>query len=111
MKKNKTTKNDIVDQIYKEFKESGNSAYERQKILEVMDKVLDQIKESLERGETIELRGFGTFMPKLRKGREIVINPKTGERVNKVEPHYVAVFKAGQSLKENLSKLQVIDEE
>ena len=43
--------------------------------------ILDEIKNSLKRGERVELRGFGIFSSKIQKAR-ISRNPKTGEKVN-----------------------------
>ena len=60
-------------------------------------------------GSTIELRGFGTFEPRLRKGREKARNPKTGEIVS-MAPHYVAAFRAGKDLKQALYSLEIKDE-
>jgi integration host factor subunit beta len=42
---------------------------------------LDEIKNSLKRGERVELRGFGVFSTNIQKPR-ISRNPKTGEKVN-----------------------------
>ena len=50
---------------------------------------------------TAELRGFGTFEVRIRKGKEKARNPKTGEIVS-VDQHGVAVFRAGRELKEEL---------
>lgn len=94
----KITKADIVDSIYSKGK------CERQDVVFVIDSFLQELKESLEEGSTIELRGFGTFEPRLRKGKKSARNPKTGETVT-VEPHYIAAFRAGQSLKDNLWNL------
>jgi len=94
----KVTKNDLVESIYK------NTDCERQDVQTVVDQLLVHLKASLEKGATIELRGFGTFEPRLRKGRACARNPKTGETLS-VEPHFIAAFRAGQSLKENLWKL------
>ena len=46
--------------------------------------ILQEIKQSLKRGERVELRGFGVFSTKLQKAR-ISRNPKTGEKVNTPE--------------------------
>ncbi|MBR5646031.1 MAG: integration host factor subunit beta [Treponema sp.] len=97
----KKTKNDLIDSIYRK------NSYERQEILAIVDEFLMEVKGCLEQGDTIELRGFGTFEPRLRNGRKIARNPKTGETLS-VKPHYVAAFRAGQVLKEKLWKL--IDE-
>jgi len=43
--------------------------------------VLIEIKETLKRGERVELRGFGVFSTNIQKAR-ISRNPKTGEKVN-----------------------------
>jgi len=42
---------------------------------------LNEIKESLKRGERVELRGFGIWSTHLQKAR-ISRNPKTGEKVH-----------------------------
>lgn len=96
---NKITKNIIIDNIY------NHTTYDKQDIQAIIDYFVQEVKKSLENGDTIELRGFGTFEPRLRKGREVARNPKTGELLS-VEPHYVAAFRAGQSLKENLWNLK-----
>ncbi len=43
--------------------------------------ILKEIKETLKRGERVELRGFGVFSTNLQKAR-ISRNPKTQEKVN-----------------------------
>ena len=46
--------------------------------------ILNEIKETLKRGERVELRGFGVFSSNIQKAR-ISRNPKTGEKVNTPE--------------------------
>jgi len=43
--------------------------------------ILKEIKNTLKRGERVELRGFGVFSSKTQKAR-ISRNPKTGEKIN-----------------------------
>ena len=50
----------------------------------VMTVVLNEIKQSLKRGDRVELRGFGMFSTNIQKAR-ISRNPKTGEKVNTPE--------------------------
>ncbi len=100
----KVTKNELVDAIYK------STDMEKKEIAKVIDLFLQNAREALEKGNTIELRGFGTFEPRLRKGRSLARNPKTGEKLS-VESHYVAAFRAGQQLKNNLWKLNKKDDE
>jgi len=45
------------------------------------DIVLNEIKQALNRGDRVELRGFGIFFTNTQKAR-ISRNPKTGEKVN-----------------------------
>ena len=98
MSENKITKSDLVDAVYK------STNLEKQVIQKVIDSFLLHTRESMENGAAIELRGFGTFEVRLRKGRAAARNPKTGEKLS-VEPHYVAAFRAGQVLKEKLWNL------
>ena len=44
--------------------------------------ILEEIKYSLNKGERVELRGFGTWSTHTQKAR-VSRNPKTGEKVNK----------------------------
>ena len=46
--------------------------------------VLNEIKQTLKRGDRVELRGFGIFSTSIQKAR-ISRNPKTGEKVNSPE--------------------------
>tara|TARA_A100000164_G_C21578777_1_gene617516 strand:- start:317 stop:607 length:291 start_codon:yes stop_codon:yes gene_type:complete len=45
------------------------------------DIILKEIKNTLKRGERVELRGFGIFSTRIQNAR-ISRNPKTGEKVN-----------------------------
>jgi DNA-binding protein HU-beta len=47
---------------------------------QAVDALFHSMKEALERGERIELRGFGVFVVKPRK-RGVGRNPRTGEEV------------------------------
>ena len=73
MSADKITKNDLVEAVY----QSTNC--ERRIVQSVIESFLSNVKVSLEKGKTIELRGFGTFEARLRKGRLKARNPKTGE--------------------------------
>ena len=64
----------------------------------IVDTLLDGMKESLEKGQRIEIRGFGSFVVRNYggyKGR----NPKTGQIVD-VPPKKLPFFKVGKELKE-----------
>ena len=93
MQKKKLTKADIIDRIYE------NARINRKDIHKIIDTVFQEIKSALNEDKIVELRGFGTFEIKLRKGREKARNPKTGD-VFPVQNHGVPVFRPGQELKQ-----------
>ena len=102
MSSRKVTKYDLVEAVYQ------NTKCEKRVVQDDIENLLVQLKDSLKDGNTIELRGFGTFEPRLRRGRAKARNPKTGEQLS-VAPHYVAAFRAGQELKKSLWSLPVRD--
>ena len=63
--------------------------------------ILKEIKQTLKRGERVELRGFGIFSTKTQKAR-ISRNPKTGEKVNTPEKKTIS-FKMGKDLFKKLN--------
>jgi len=68
----------------------------------IVETVFRSIIAALQRGEKIELRGFGSFRLRQReprKGR----NPKTGDKVD-VPPKKVPYFKPGKELKELINR-------
>ena len=70
----------------------------------VVDTVFDSMRESLKKGEGIEIRGFGSFVVRnygAYKGR----NPKTGKIVD-VRPKKLPHFKVGRELKGMVNHLQ-----
>jgi integration host factor subunit beta len=87
------TKADIVDALY------DNTGMERKEIRKAIDLFFSEIKSALMRREVIELRGFGTFELKVRKGRSRARNPKTGETIT-VRPHGIVCFRPGRELKQ-----------
>ncbi|MDA8155196.1 MAG: integration host factor subunit beta [Actinomycetota bacterium] len=67
----------------------------------IIDTVFDSMKDSLSKGEKIEIRGFGNFRLRARKPRK-ARNPKTGESVD--VPQKVALhFKMGKALRESIN--------
>ncbi len=69
-------------------------------VKKVVQRTLDLIIEALVKGEKVELRNFGVFKVKSRKGR-MGRNPRTGVTVP-VPPRKVAVFKPGMEMKKQL---------
>ena len=100
MSSKKVTKYDLVESVYQ------NTKCEKRVVQDIVENLLSELKDALKEGATIELRGFGTFEPRLRKGRSRARNPKTGEQLS-VAPHYVAAFRSGKELKNALWNLPV----
>ena len=86
------TKADLVERVAHEAEMTKKDA---EQLVEI---VFDSITESLNKGEKIELRGFGSFRVRernSRKGR----NPKTGTGVS-VPAKKVPYFKPGKEIKD-----------
>jgi DNA-binding protein HU-beta len=61
-----------------------------------VDAIFDAMRTSMQRGERIELRGFGVFQVKPRK-RGIGRNPRTGQEV-RIPPGRTIRFRPGKEL-------------
>ena len=69
----------------------------------IVDTIFDGMKESLVRGERIEIRGFGSFRVRDYRGYR-GRNPKKGHLVD-VSPKKLPFFKAGKILKQKINSL------
>lgn len=63
---------------------------------------IESVQESLEKGEKVQLVGFGTFETRERAERE-GRNPRTKETI-KIPATTVPVFKAGKEFKDRVNK-------
>jgi integration host factor subunit beta len=88
----KLTKIELVDAVWQKV------GLEKRDIKCCYDEIINVIKEALAGRRLVELRGFGTFEVKHRKGKANARNPRTGELVP-ARPHGVCVFKPGHDLK------------
>ena len=67
----------------------------------IINSVFNSIKDSLQKGEKVEIRGFGSF--KIReKTSKVGRNPKTGEETV-IEPRTVVVFRPSQIFKDDVN--------
>lgn len=89
------TKADLVSEVI-------DAGVPRGKAAEAVQVVIDSIVGSLQDGEGIELRGFGSFRIRERAAR-IGRNPKTGAKVD-VPPKRVPYFKPGKALRESVNR-------
>src|SRR2546430_9999570 len=75
----------------------------------IVETIFDSIIESLQQGQKIEIRGFGSFRTRERRGR-IGRNPKTGAKVE-VPAKKIPFFKPSKELKDfvNSAEAQASD--
>ena len=87
---------DLIESISKQSKISKADAKSSIEI------ILAEISLAITSGEGVEVRGFGSFYKRYRKGR-IGINPKTGKKTE-VSEKFVPFFKSGKLLKNAVNK-------
>lgn len=90
------TKADLVEIVARQAEMT------KKDVEQLVEIIFDSIVSTLNKGEKIELRGFGSFRVRerdARKGR----NPKTGAPVD-IPAKRVAYFKPGKDLKEIINR-------
>ena len=92
------TKRDLVIRI------SEETGLVQQQVLEVVQKTLDYIAESLAKGDKVELRNFGVFEVKIRKAR-VGRNPNAPERDVPIPERAVVKFKPGKEMRADVFRL------
>jgi integration host factor subunit alpha len=85
------TRVDLAEAVYQK---AGRS---RAEAAELVEQVLGEICDTLVRGETVKLSGFGSFFVR-SKGERVGRNPKTGVEVP-IGKRRVLLFKPSNSLK------------
>jgi DNA-binding protein HU-beta len=95
------TKADIVNKI------SEKTGMEKAEVQTIVENVMNTIKESLEGGENVYLRGFGSFI--LKKRAE-----KTGRNISKnttikIPAHYIPAFKPAKVFSDTVKSNVTVD--
>jgi integration host factor subunit alpha len=96
------TRADLSEAVYKTV---GLSRTESAALVEM---VLDEVMESLSRGETVKLSSFGSFTVRA-KAERIGRNPKTGIEVP-ITPRRVILFRPSHVLRARINGDEVDDE-
>ena len=96
------TKQYLIQEIAK------STGFVRNDIKTVVEQFLGLVGEKLIDGNTIEIRGFGTFACKPRKARP-ARNPRTGETVL-IEERMVPTFKFSNDIKDKINSHEAIVE-
>ena len=91
-------KSDLIEKVAKEL----NMNHDITQL--VINNIFDTMTDALDKGESIEIRGFGSFSIRHYKGRE-GRNPKTSERVT-VPPRKKPFFKVGKELKNRVNTFE-----
>lgn len=89
------TRADLCEAVYQKV---GLSRTESASLVEL---VLGEIGDCLERGETVKLSSFGSFIVR-DKGQRVGRNPKSGQEVP-IPPRRVMVFKPSNILKHRIN--------
>lgn len=103
MSGNTVTRADLCEAVYQKV------GLSRTESAQLVERVLQEITECLEKGETVKLSSFGSFMVRA-KGERIGRNPKTGEEVP-ISPRRVMVFKPSNILKARINGMTVDGED
>jgi integration host factor subunit beta len=91
-------KSELIEALAQEIQVSHKEA------AAITNTVIDTMVDALARGESIEIRGFGSFVIKqydAYDGR----NPKTGKQIT-VQPKKLPFFKVGKELRERVNNGQ-----
>src|SRR5438046_9073932 len=86
------TKADLIEEVLRV------TELPRKESESIVETIFDSIIESLQKGDKIEIRGFGSFRTRQRRGRT-GRNPKTGEKVD-VPATKIPFFKPSKDLKD-----------
>ena len=90
------TKQDLIQDV------TSATGFVKNKVRVVVEQFLDLVGESLAEGNSIEIRGFGTFVNTERKARP-ARNPKTGETVY-LQQRTIPTFKFSADIKAAIAK-------
>lgn len=91
------TKSDLIGRLILK-----NEQLQSEKVENAVNMILEEMSLSLEKGDRIEIRGFGSFSLRYRDER-VARNPKTGKGV-KVKAKSIPYFRAGKELRERVLK-------
>jgi len=91
-KQSTLTKADLIEEVLR------ITELPRKESETIVETIFDSIIQSLQQGQKIEIRGFGSFRTRERRGR-VGRNPKTGAKVE-VPAKKIPFFKPSKELKD-----------
>lgn len=93
------TKSELIERLSMRY-----PTLRAQDVEEAVKLMIEKVCQSLEKGDRVEIRGFGSFSLHYRDART-GRNPKTGESV-KVPAKSIPYFRAGKELRERVDANQ-----
>lgn len=96
------TKSELIERLSMQYPE-----LRAQDVEEAVKLIIEKICQSLEKGDRVEIRGFGSFSLHFREERR-GRNPKTGEAVD-VPAKSIPYFRAGKELRERVDEAAAAD--
>ncbi len=90
------TKSELIEKLC-----SQQTQLSAKQVEDAVKEILEHMATTLEKGDRIEIRGFGSFSLHYRAPR-IGRNPKTGEKV-KLDGKHVPHFKPGKELRDRVN--------
>ena len=97
MENRTVTRADLAEAVYEEVGLSRNES------ADLVEAILDEISDTLVKGENVKISSFGSFSVR-QKGERIGRNPKTGVEVP-ILPRKVLVFRASHVLKDKINEV------
>ena len=90
------TRSELIDKLSEQFPDK-----KRQEVEDIVVTIFKEISQTLQRGDRVELRGFGSFFVKKRDGR-LGCDPRSGKAIQ-VDERYTPLFRAGKLLLDKLN--------
>ena len=95
------TRADLAEAVYEQVGLSRNESSD------LVEAVLDEIADTLVKGDNVKISSFGSFSVR-EKGERVGRNPKTGVEVP-ILPRKVLVFRASHVLKDAINSVSAHD--
>lgn len=90
------TKLDLIELVYM------STGFSKKESAEFVEGTFEILKETLSRGETVKISGFGNFVVKEKKGRA-GRNPQTGEAIT-ITARKILTYKPSNILRQMINK-------
>lgn len=98
MRETTKTKMDLINEV------AESTGFPKKDTSIIVNAFIDALVGTIARHERVEIRGFGVFKVKSRKGRN-AINPRTKQMMN-IPDHSAPTFKPARFIKESVKKDQ-----